>query len=325
MDSPRTILRTLRTAKKILIPLHLRPDGDAVGSALACHYLLKSFGKRATLISADPIPENYLFLPGAKRIKIIDPARLDLSNFDLILLVDNGDPSRFSRTGKVDLPPHLLLINIDHHSNNRGFGNLNYVVPHATSTAEILYDLFKFWKVKVTPEIADCLLTGIYTDTSGFLHPTTTAGSLAKAADLIRKGANHVEIIENSFRSWPPKTLKLWRAVLDNVKRRKDVIYSQLSYPEVHLVGSSRAELASVKSFALDNLLITIRGANVAVMFTEEKPKQIRVSLRSKGRFDVAKIAEKMGGGGHIHAAAFDFKGPLKEAVAKTLRLVVRR
>ena len=175
MDSPKTILKTIKAAKRILIPFHLRPDGDMVGSALACYHFLKGLGKKVALVSTDPIPNTFLFLPGAKRVKVIDPVELDLSKFNLLLLVDNGDPFRFSKAKRVDLPPQLLLINIDHHDSNREFGDLNYVIPDAASTAEILYDLFKFWKVKMTPNIAHCLLTAIYADTFGFLLGKTSA------------------------------------------------------------------------------------------------------------------------------------------------------
>src|SRR3989344_6901171 len=186
MDSPKTILKTLKTAKKILIPLHVRPDGDSVGSALALYHFLLDLGKKPTIVSADPSPEIFYFLPGIKRIKNIDPAKLDLDPFDVLLLVDNADLSRFTNTKDLTIPPKLLVVNIDHHVTNPNFGDLNYVVPDASSAAEVVYDLFHLWKAKITPEIANCLLTGIYTDTGGFLFPATTASSLTKAANLIR-------------------------------------------------------------------------------------------------------------------------------------------
>lgn len=322
MDSPRNILRAVKAAKRILIPLHLRPDGDAVGSALACYHFFRDLGKKVTVVSADPIPEVCQFLPAAKWIKNVDPQDLNLENFDLIFLPDTGSPTRFSRAGKVNLPPKTILINVDHHQSNRGFGDLNYVVVDASATSEVLYDLFRLWKTPLTPEIADCLLTGIYIDTGGFLYSSTTANSLAKAADLIRKGADHARVAEQSFRSWSPKALSLWSQILTNARIRKNVAYSQLPHSTLRKVGYSQSELAGIQGFAVNNLLLAIQGVKAAVLFTEEKPRQARVTLRSVGSADVAKVAEHFGGGGHLNSAAFDYRGPLKKIISKTVKLL---
>lgn len=322
MDSPRTILKTLKTAKRILIPLHVRPDGDSIGCALASYHFLKGLGKKATVVSADSVPENFFFLASARRIKVIDPAALDLSRFDLLLLVDSPNLSRLTYAKELFLPPQLLTIVVDHHVTNQGFGNLNYVNPQAAATAEVLDDLFKLWKVKITPEIATALLVGIYTDTFSFLSPATTAGSFTKAGDLVRRGAEQKKIIEDVFRSWTPKTLRVLAIILANAKTRHGVSYSTLSLKDLRSLGVAISDLAEIRSFAASNLLLPLRGVGVAAMFTEEKPKLIRVNLRSKSEFDVAKTAQAMGGGGHRHAAAFEYQGPLKEAVTKTLQLL---
>ncbi|MDP1710350.1 MAG: bifunctional oligoribonuclease/PAP phosphatase NrnA [candidate division WWE3 bacterium] len=322
MDSPRNILRAVKAAKRILIPLHLRPDGDAVGSALACYHFFRDLGKKVTVVSADPIPEIFLFLPGAKRIKVTDPSELPLERFDLVFLPDTGAPTRFSKAGKIELPPKVILINVDHHRGNPSFGDLNYIVEGAASAAEVLYDLFRLWKTPLTPEIANCLLTGIYTDTGGFLYPSTTADSLAKAANLIRKGADCTRVAEQSFRSWPPKALPLWSQILTNARIRKNVAYSQLPYTTLHKISYSQSELAGIRGFAVNNLLLAIQGVKAAVLFTEEKPRQARVTLRSVGNADVAKVAEHFGGGGHLNSAAFDYRGPLKKIISKTVKLL---
>jgi len=275
-----------------------------------------------TLVSADPLSDNLLFLPGAKRIKEVDPARLDLTGFDLLLLVDGDKFSRYSRAKETSLPPQLLTVNIDHHISNQGSADLSYLVPTAAATTEILYDLFKRWKVKITPAIADGLLTGIYTDTLGFTTPATTGASLTKAGDLIGKGGDRAKIVGNFFHHWSPKSLKAWGAIIANCKRRAGISYSSLSYQELRRLGLPEKELSPTRGFAIDSLLLPIRGIKAALLFIEEKPKLIRVTLRSKKGTDVAEVAEKMGGGGHRHAAAFSYPGPLKEAIAKTLRLV---
>lgn len=322
VDSPRTILKTLKAAKRILIPLHLSPDGDSVGSTLAFYHFLRDLNKNVVTVGTDPAPEISLFLPGAKRIKNVDPANLDLNQFDALLLLDNADASRFTHSKNFNRPPKLLLINIDHHITNPNFGDLNYVVPEASSACEVIYDLFKLWKVKITPEIASCLLTGIYTDTGGFLFPATDAGSLSKAADLIRRGANREAVVENSFRSWSPKIPKIWSMILNNAKNKGDLVYSTLSYKELSQSKVNPAELYSARSFAVNNFLLAVAGIKAAALFSEEKPRYIRVNLRSKGKYDVSKIAHDLGGGGHRNTAAFGINLPLKKVVAKTIRLL---
>lgn len=322
MDSPRNILRAVKAAKRILIPLHLRPDGDSIGSALACYHFFRDLGKAVTLVSTDPIPAIFLFLPGAKGIKMIDPNDLPLEHFDLVFLTDNAASTRFSKTGKIDLPPNLILINIDHHQSNPGFGDLNYVVADASSTAEIIYDLFRFWKAPLTPAIANCLLTGIYTDTGGFLYPATSADTLTKAADLIRKGADRSRVAEQSFRSWTPKAIPIWSQILAHTVVRRNVAYSQLSHSNLRKLNCSQSELAGIRGFAVNNLILAIQDVKAAVLFTEEKPRQVRVTLRSIGKVDIGKVAEQFGGGGHLNSAAFDYNGPIQKIAAKTVRMV---
>jgi phosphoesterase RecJ-like protein len=315
-------LRTFKSAKNILVPLHLRPDGDSVGSALACYHFLHGLGKRTTVISADPVPESFGFLTGAKRIRVGDPAKIDLSRFDLLLFVDHADKGRLSYEENFSPPPGIVVINIDHHLTNSHFGDLNYVDPVAPSTAEILFDLLRRWKSKITPAIADCLLTGIYTDTGGFLYSSTTPTSFIKASQLIRLGADREKVVENSFRSWPPKTIAIWSRILSNSHRRNKLIYSHLSFNEVRGLKTGTEELSPSRSFATNNLLLGMRGIKVAAVFTEEKPRLIRASLRSKAGVNIANIAKKMGGGGHENAAAFDYHGSLNEAISKTVKLL---
>lgn len=295
-----------------------------VGSGLACSHFLRGLGKKVTLVSADPIPETFGFLLGTKQVRIGDPAKLDLSRFDLILFLDHAEAGRLSRKEGFSLPSKTIVINIDHHLTNPNFGNLNYIDSTAPSTAEILFDLLRRWKVKITPAIADCLLTGIYTDTGGFLYSSTTPSSLTKASQLIRLGADRGKVVEHSFRSWPPQTLALWSLILANARRRGKLIYSQLPFKEIQRLKIKPENLFPVRSFTINNLLLAIKGVEVSAIFTEERPRLTRVSLRSKAQFNVANVAKEMGGGGHGNSAGFDYRGPLKEAIAKTVKLLQR-
>ncbi|MDP2735959.1 MAG: bifunctional oligoribonuclease/PAP phosphatase NrnA [bacterium] len=324
MDSPETILKTIKAGKRILIPMHLRPDGDMIGSALALNQFLKSLGKSVTITSVDPLPNDLAFPPGSKQVERRDPANMDLGKFDILLLADNGDSRRYSRSQDLNLPSQLLVINIDHHDSNYGFGDLNYVNQKAASTGEIIYELFKKWRVKITPTIADCLLLAIYTDTGGFLNPKTSADSLAAAADLVKKGGNREKIVDKAFWGWSPKAQAAWAVILKNVRMRKGISYSQISKEELKKSGCTLTELSAAKGFAANSLMLSAERAKAAVIFVEEAPRKVRVNLRSKGKFNVGRIAKSFGGGGHFNSAAFDYDGPLKEAVAKTIRVMAR-
>jgi len=324
MDSPKTILKTIKAGKRFLVPMHLRPDGDMIGSALALSQFLKGLGKKVTLVSTDPLPNDLAFLPGAKQVKREDPANMNLDKFDILLLADNGDSRRYSKNRDLNLPPQLLVINIDHHDSNYGFGDLNYVNPKAASTGEIVYELFKRWRVKITKEIADCLLLAIYTDSGGFLTPKTSAPTLAAAADLIKKGGDREKIVDRAFWGWSPQAQAAWAVILKNIRMRKGVSYSQISKADLKKTGCTLTELSAAKGFAANSLMLSAERAKAAVIFVEEGPRKVRVNLRSKGKLDVGRIAKGFGGGGHINSAAFDYDGPLKEAVAKTIRVVAR-
>lgn len=322
MDSPNKILKALKQAKKILIPLHVNVDGDSVGSALVLQRFLESWGKQVNVVSADPVPTNLLFLSGAKRIKNFDPADLNLTKYDLLLITDVSSLSRFSRKENFQLPAEIKTLNIDHHaSGTKRIADLKYVNPNASSTAELLFDLMKHWKVKVTPEIAQCLLAGIITDTGRFQYASTTPEVLEKSAELIRLGANREEIVFYIYRSWPLPVLSLWATLLSNAKLKGGVLYTTLSQRELKNLKLEDADLSTARSYAASELLRAVKGTEVAVIFTDEEEK-IHVNLRSRMGINVGKVAEMLGGGGHSRSAAFDFKGDLKTAVAETLKLL---
>jgi phosphoesterase RecJ-like protein len=322
MNDSEKIRKALKQARRVLIPLHINTDGDSVGSALALYRLLKRWDKDAEVVSADPLPKNFLFLPGAKEIKEVDPAELDLSQYDLLAALDISTPSRSSRSKNFKFPSGLTLINIDHHQDNKEFGDLNYVIPKAASATEILFDLLERWKIKIDEELAQCLLTGILADTNSFQNANTRPESLEKSAGLIRLGADHSEIVTNIFRSWSRAAVNLWTVILKNLKTETGLAYSTLTRGEIQKSGIEQWEASPARSFALESLIRVVEGTDIAAIFSEEREGKIHCSLRSRLGFNIGKIAEQMGGGGHAQAAAFEIKGNLKGVVDKTIKLV---
>lgn len=324
MDSPNEILKALKRARKILLPIHINIDGDSVGAVLALRWILKDWKKNVTVVTTDPLAEIYLFLPGAKEVKRSDPAKMDLSKYDLFAALDNGSLSRFSRKKDFKLPSDLMVLNIDHHQTNACYGDLNYVLPQISSTAEILYDLMKDWNLKINKEVASCLLTGIFTDTGGFRYECTTPESMEKAAKLSRTGVDYAEVVNQMTRSWSSAAINLWAKILKNLRIRKRFAYSTLTLEEVRETSIEQQELSGARTFALSYFLRAVKNTDITILFYEERKGWVRCSLRSREGFDVANLAEKMGGGGHTNSAAFDFQGKMKEAIEKTTELVER-
>ena len=180
MDNSDKILKALKKAKRVLIPLHINPDGDSAGSTLALRQILTAQNKSVDIVSADPFPKSLLALPEAKTIKNIDPSNIDLSQYDLIAVLDIGSVHRISREERFELPNGVVIINIDHHETNENFTPLCWVIPQASSTAEVLAELLERWGLTIKAETATCLLAGIIADTRGFRYGDTKPETLER-------------------------------------------------------------------------------------------------------------------------------------------------
>jgi phosphoesterase RecJ-like protein len=321
MDSPAKVLKALKQAKKILIPLHLSPDGDMVGSALALYHLLKTWGKEPSLASADPLPAHFLFLPNTDLIAHQDPADLDLAKYDLLLLVDGDKPPRFSRKD-FQTSPQIRTINIDHHVTNDGRNaDLNLVDHKTSSAAELIMRLTEKEKVKITPTIAQYLLTGIIGDTGCFRYNITPA-TMEKVTKLINLGVSLSQITFHLYRDWPPTALALWQTLLKNAKVEGGILHTTLSQAELKKMRVAVHEISNLRSYAARNILGVIAGVELVAIFTEEE-KAVRVNLltrRVPSKYNVGEIAKRMGNGGHQRAAGFGFEGSLVEAIKETIK-----
>jgi phosphoesterase RecJ-like protein len=230
-------------------------------------------------------------------------------NFDLIIVLDSPDLERLGTPYEKnpDLFYEVPVINIDHHSGNDYFGQINLVEVNATSTAEILVSLLEALSPDKSPfdeNIATLLLTGIVTDTGSFQNTNTTPKSLTVAAQLVAAGAKRDEIIKNIYKTRPLSTLRLWGRALANIHDEKDYgfVWSTISATDFAEVGAAEDESGGV----IDELLKTVSGAKFVLMLSE-KGGILNGSLRSieKG-VDVSAIAKLFGGGGHAQAAGFE-------------------
>jgi phosphoesterase RecJ-like protein len=301
------ILEVLRQGERFLVCSHSRPDGDAVGSMLAMGMLLEQMGKRADLVTADRIPTIYRGLPGADSIRCVMRVH---GPYDAVILLECDGLPR----AKVRGLEKFFLINIDHHISGREFAHLNWIDRDAASVGELVYRLVKAAGAAVTPQMATCLYTTVLTDTGGFCYGSTGASTFALALDLTLAGADPVAIAQEICFSTPTSKMLLLGAALSNLKREGRLAWLWITHEDTVRACAVEEDCEGIVNFA-----VCISGVEAAAFLRELPERRIRLSLRSKGRVNVAAIAERLGGGGHENAAGCTLDGPLARALDEIL------
>ena len=301
------ILEVLRQGERFLVCSHSRPDGDAVGSMLAMGMLLEQMGKRADLVTADRIPTIYRGLPGADSIRCVMRVH---GPYDAVILLECDGLVR----AKVRGLEKFFLINIDHHISGREFAHLNWIDRDAASVGELVYRLVKAAGAAVTPQMATCLYTTVLTDTGGFCYGSTGASTFGLARDLTLAGADPVAIAQEICFSTPTSKMLLLGAALSNLKREGRLAWLWITHEDMVRACAVDEDCEGIVNFA-----VCISGVEAAAFLRELPERRIRLSLRSKGRVNVAAIAERLGGGGHENAAGCTLDGPLVRAIDEIL------
>lgn len=304
--------RLLHSAGDILVITHVGPDGDAISSLTATGVALRQLGKRFTLACDDGSPVRFEYLPLYERIqKHVDPG----ASYDLVIALDCGDMSRMGEAyaGLASPPP---IVNIDHHVTNTLFGDANVVETGYTSTAELLFHLLPGLGVRLTTELATCLLTGIVTDTLGFRIPGVNAGTFRTASTLMEAGADLGFITQNALLSKPMSTLRLWQAGLNHMRLEEEgVLWTAIDDREREAAGYTGSS-----SGGLVNMLANIDEAAMSAVLIEEGDK-VFVGFRCRPPFSVAELALNLGGGGHPLASGATLEGPLQKVVPLVIGL----
>ena len=305
------ILVELKNAKTIVILTHESPDGDAISSSLSVMHALAQFGKNADVV----IPEHakdFDFLPGADQI--LNNGKEE--QYDLAISVDCTDLKRLAG-GKEYFETAKKTVEIDHHSVNAMFADYNYVDPVSPSCCQVLIGMFEYYGVEITKEIANCILTGMITDTGGFQWGGVTPETFEFAAELIRKGAKIKEICRKALRNKTKAHCKLERLVYDRLEfYENDKI--AISYITIEDNQNTGAKLGDEEG--LTEMLRDIEGVEVAVLLKEKEGKNgYKASLRSHETINVSEICLLLGGGGHPGAAGCFIPGTLEQAKTKIL------
>jgi len=296
------ILETLQAARTVCVVGHIRPDGDCIGSQLGLALALEHAGKELTVWNENSVPDKLRFLDPDKRFRKPTAGR----QFDVVVATDCAAYDRLGRCAD-HIGARGCFINIDHHSSNTKYADLNWVSPREPSTGELIFDLCRWAGWKITGPIANCLFTAVSTDTGSFQYPSTTPDTLETAAQLVEFGADLGRICEEVYQSYPLTRVKLLRHVYSKFRltHGERTAYFWLRKRDYSLAGASTEE-----SEGLIDHIRAIEGVEVAVVFEEVTDDQTRVSWRSKNpRVDVAAIAQQFGGGGHKSAAGARITG----------------
>src|SRR5262245_8009789 len=301
----------LRAHDRFLVTTHENPDGDALGSLLASTLALRQLGKDATMYLAGhaPLPAEYGFMP-------LDELRREVPEdaaTRVLLAVDCANESRLGPDPEI-LHQAPFAIDIDHHHDNTRFGNVNLIVPDASSTAEVLSDVFRELGVVITPDIAEALYVALVTDTGRFQYANTTPKALRLAAELVEAGADIHRVFQGVYENVQFAKLKLLARALERAQ-----IFEGGALVVSHLLRGDFAEVGAAEPYSegiIDHLR-AVEGAIVSVLIREpprsDGPTR-RVSLRSSSdEVDVSAIARKSQGGGHRQAAGFSSELPVDE------------
>lgn len=317
MNDTKAILEELKNGHDFLLAAHVNPDGDSLGSMLGLALALKKLGKKVTLISSDPIPASYSFLPGIKEIMAVEEVK---NHFSTAIVLDCSDWQRLGKAASL-VRGYKKIINIDHHVTNEFFGTLNYVENDAVATGELVYNLLMDLAIGIDSEIATNLYTALMTDTGSFRHSNTKANAFRIAADLTEKGASPHQVAENVYSTFSFDSLKLLGKAMSAIQLSccKRVAWLFISQEILQETNTSLEETDGLISY-----LIGIQGVEVALIFKEIGEGKVKVSFRARGNIDVSKIAGVFGGGGHIKAAGCSLDDDLEIAKRKVLKEVMK-
>jgi phosphoesterase RecJ-like protein len=312
------IAQKIRESRRIVITSHLRPDGDSLCTSLALAFATELLNKEAAIINKDKTPYPFRLFPDCKKIQI---GQIYPNAFDAVILLECAD---VSRSGQENLDGYFK-INIDHHYSNDRYADIDWVQPQVSAVGEMAFFLLQKLGIVLSPQIANHLYCAIVSDTGSFQFSNTTAQAFDVCHQLVRAGANPIQISEALFHNYLPEKVKLLGQVLSTLEMNKA--------GDIAVITMFRKDLQALHLHEIDTEDITtlarsIKGVSVVLFFKEMDKETFRVSIRSKGEAHAAAIAEHFGGGGHAHAAGFTVYGPFRrliKEIPKTIETLLRK
>lgn len=309
--------------KKIAIIPHKNPDGDALGSTLALYHFLNKRGHQATVVAPNDYPSFLTWLPGQEHIvkntENPDKSKKIVKEASLIFTLDFNDLSRIEGLTRLVQEATIPVVMIDHHENPQNYAQLTYSDKDMSSTCEMVFQVIQALDPKgLTPDIANCLYTGIMTDTGSFKYSATTATTHRTIATLIEAGAENTAIHQKIYDTFTFDRLKLLGITLSNMKKIEGVpvVYIALNQATLNTCNFRKGDTEGFVNYGL-----SLKDIQMAVILIEnEGERKIRMSFRSKGHFSVNEFARKyFSGGGHLNAAG----GVSEKSMIETERALI--
>ena len=316
--NPEAIAEAIRKAQRIAVCSHINPDGDTLGCATAMRLALLTLGKEVFLFCDGKVPDTLLFLPGADEIQKPDPKA---GPFDLMLTVDVSDEQRLGAC--IDLMAvSTHTAQIDHHPTNPLFAEVNSVDGKAPAAAVLIYEQLKVLGVPVTKEIADCIYTGISTDTGNFSFASTNSECFEIMSELMKHDLPLAELNRILFRGRPMPQVKLLGRALCSIKYYENgrIAVMKLTRQDFEACYALSEHADTIVNYGLETF-----GTRMALLAREDDNGRIKFSLRAKEPDEINDVAQEFGGGGHPQAAGISMEGPLDEAVEKVLQAMIRK
>ncbi|MGN6797830.1 MAG: DHH family phosphoesterase [Gaiellaceae bacterium] len=309
----QAVADVLRSQERFVVVAHENPDGDALGSLIGAALGLRALGKDAVMYLAahGPMSTEYQFLDLSEILHELPP---DIEE-RVLVAVDCANARRISEETTA-LSRARFVIDIDHHHDNSRFGDVNLVVPDASSTAEVIRDILRELDVPLTPQIAEALYVGLVTDTGRFQYTNTTPKALRLAAELVEAGADLHGVFQHVYETVQLAKLKLLARALDRAGAYEGgrLVVSYLLRDDFAEVGAEEPHSEGI----IDHLR-AVEGSELVALIREpprEEGPTHRISLRSShDEIDVSAIARKRGGGGHPQAAGFSSEEPVERII----------
>ncbi len=320
MRIPKPLLSKVNSSASFLAHIHLSPDADTIGSALALRLALESEGKVMEVFCEDEIPEFATFLPGIESVKQM-PLSEALATFphDYYLALDTPIFGLLTRSTPVPVFPQPILV-VDHHLDPAILGQVTWSEIDASSTAEMIFHLIQKLNIGISKDIATCLLFGILGDTGCFQNFNTNAKIFTIVSELIKKGGDYQLCLVQLQRSIPFYEFQSWGILLDHLElsEEQDFVYLAIDQQTWEQVNPA----TKIALFA-NQFLGQIADTKFGAILVEKKPGIVGGTLRARlPQTDVQQIAQRLSGGGHKASAGFRFQGTLQEAKREFLNTV---